>query len=370
MTVHNATKLHTGDTLLLLGTKRGLYVARSRDRKTWTFEPTTLAAMPIYYATLDQREKQRIFAAENGAFFGSFLRYSDDLGDTWHEPERGIQFPEESGESLKNIWVVEPGREAEPQVVYAGVDPANLWVSEDAGVTWNLNAGLANHATREHWNPGAGGLCLHTIIADYANPDRMWVGISAVGCVRTTDGGKTWQFMNKNTRADFMPDKYPEFGQCLHRMTQHPTQPDTLYQQNHCGVYKSENGGEDWTDIQGSLPSEFGFPIALDASHPDTVFVVVEHGMGRHNVGDQFTVYRTQNGGTTWEALTEGLPQGSAVRLGVLRHGMCADTHDPCGVYVGTNTGQLFGSADGGDSWRLLADFLPPIYSVTAAVIR
>ena len=295
MASESATTPRSGDTVLLLGTKRGLYIARSSDRKTWTCEPTTLAAMPIYNGILDQRGKQRIFAAENGAFFGSFLRYSDDWGATWHEPEQGIQFPEDSGLKLQNIWVIEPGRESEPQVVYAGVDPAALWVSEDGGVTWNLNAGLANHPTREQWNPGAGGLCLHTIIPDYSNPDRMWVGISAVGCVRTDDGGKTWQFMNKNTRASFQPDIYPEFGQCLHRMTQHPTKPDTLYQQNHCGIYKTENGAEDWTDIQGTLPSEFGFPIALDRSHPDTVFVIVE-GDGRHNVGDQFTVYRTQDG--------------------------------------------------------------------------
>lgn len=366
----SAAPLRSGDTLLLLGTKRGLFTARSRDRKTWLCEPTGLSGMPIYNAVLDQRGKQRIFAAENGDFFGSFLRYSDDLGATWQEPKQGIQFPEESGLSLKNIWVVEPGRESEPQVVYAGVDPATLWISEDGGDTWRLNDGLANHPTRAQWNPGAGGLCLHTIIPDYANPERMWVGISAVGCVRTDDGGKTWQFRNKNTRAGFLPDPYPEFGQCLHRMAQHPTQPEVLYQQNHCGIYKTENAADDWTDIQGSLPSEFGFPIALDRSHPDTVFVIVEQGMGRHNVGDTFTVYRTRDGGGEWEPLTNGLPEGPSVRLGVLRHGMCADSHDPCGVYVGTNTGQLFGSDDAGDSWRLLADFLPPIYSVTATVIR
>jgi photosystem II stability/assembly factor-like uncharacterized protein len=152
-------------------------------------------------------------------------------------------------------------------------------------------------------------------------------------------------------------------------MVQHPTQPDVLYQQNHCGIYKSLNAGDEWIDIQGTLPSDFGFPIALDAHNPDTVFTIVEKGMGRHNVGDQFTVYRTKDGGESWQALTEGLPGGPGVKLGVLRHGMCADEHDPCGVYVGTNTGQLFATRDGGDSWHLIADFLPPIFGVTTATI-
>lgn len=371
MAQDNAFDLHPGDTVALVGTKRGLFLLRSRDRDTWECAATALAGTRVFYATLDQRGgKQRIFATDNGDFFGTFLRYSDDFGQTWREPERGIQFPEESGLSLNNIWMIEPGRSAEPGVVYAGVDPATLWVSEDGGMNWSLNEALANDPMRAQWNPGAGGLCLHTIIPDYSNPARMWIGISAVGCMRTDDNGKSWRYMNKNTRAGFLPDPYPEFGQCLHRMAQHPTQPDVLYQQNHCGVYKTEDGAESWTDIQRDLPSEFGFPIALNRNRPDTVFVIVEKPEGRHNFGDQFTVYRTQDGGTSWEPLTIGLPHGPGVRLGVLRHGMCTDTHSSCGVYVGTNTGQLFMSADNGESWRLAADFLPPIYSVSVAVIE
>jgi BNR/Asp-box repeat len=358
-----------GTTLLFVGTKRGLFLLSSRDRQGWTVEGPMLKGRRIFNAILDQRDGARLFAADNGDFFGSFVRYSDDFGQTWQEPRQGIQFPEDSGQKLTNIWVVEPGRPSEPGLVYAGVDPASLWVSADGGETWALNTGLANHPTRESWQPGGGGLCLHTIIPDRSNPARMWVGISAVGCVRTDDGGSTWVFANKGTRADFQPEKYPEFGQCLHRMVQHPTQPDVLYQQNHCGIYKSTNAGGDWTDIQGSLPADFGFPIALDPHHPDTVYTVVEDGEGRTNFGDQFTVYRTQDGGESWQLLTEGLPAGAGVRLGVLRHGMCTDRHDPCGVYVGTNTGQLLASDNRGDTWRLIADFLPPIFSVTAAVL-
>jgi photosystem II stability/assembly factor-like uncharacterized protein len=206
-------------------------------------------------------------------------------------------------------------------------------------------------------------------VVDPTNAQRMWVGISAVGCMRTDDGGQSWVFLNKNVRADFLPDKYPEFGQCLHRMIQHPTQPDVLYQQNHCGIYKSINAGDDWIDIQHNLPSDFGFPIALDAHNPDTIFVIVENP-ARNNVSEQFSVYRTKDGGEQWQPMTEGLPSGPGVRLGVLRHGMCADTLDPCGVYVGTNTGQVFASADRGDTWRLIADFLPSVYSVKVVVVE
>jgi len=360
----------SGTTVVFAGTKRGLFILSSRDREHWTCEATSLMGNRIYFAALDQRTTPRLYAADNNDFFGSYLRYSDDFGTTWHEPKQGIQFAEDSGRKLENIWTIVPGRAGDPETIYAGIAPASLWVSRDRGVNWELNTALESHPTREHWNPGAGGLCLHTIIPDYSNDQRMWLGISAVGCVRTEDGGKTWTFANKGTRADFQPEKYPEWGQCLHRMVQHPTQPDVLYQQNHCGVYKSTNSGDEWIDIQGTLPSDFGFPIALDAHHPDTVFTIVENGMGRHNVGDHFTVYRTRDGGASWETLTEGLPGGAGVKLGVLRHGMCADEHDPCGVYVGTNTGQLFATRDGGDSWRLIADFLPSIFSVTTAVIE
>lgn len=358
-----------GTTVLALGTKRGLFLMTSRDREHWDIHPTALAGHRIFYAMLDQRAGCRLFAADNGDFFGNFIRYSDDWGQTWQEPKSGIQFPQDGGLSLKNIWVIEPGRPDAPETVYAGVDPASLWVSRDRGETWEPNEALLHHPTRERWEPGAGGLCLHTIVADRSNPDRMWIGISAVGCLRTDDGGQSWVFANKNTRAGFLPDIYPEFGQCIHRLVQHPTSPDVLYQQNHCGIYKSTNAGQDWIDIQQNLPSEFGFPIALDPHHPDTVYTIVEDPEGRHNFGTQFTVYRTMDGGASWEPRTKGLPEGEQVKLGVLRHGMCTDSHDPGGVYVGTNTGQLFGSQDGGDTWNLLADFLPSIYSVTATVL-
>ena len=358
-----------GTVLLYVGTKRGLFVLSSRDRKNWKVESHTLTGTHVYNAVLDTRNGRRAYAADNGDFFGTFLRYSDDSGETWQEAPRGIQFSEESGRKIKNIWIIQPGRPNEPQTLYAGVDPASLWVSRDSGETWEIVEGLENHPTREQWGPGAGGLCLHSIVPDYSNPDRMWIGISAVGCLRTEDGGKTWQHLNKNVRQDFLPDKYPEFGQCIHRLVQHPTQPDTLYQQNHCGVYMSTNGGDDWVEIRNNLPGDFGFPIALDSHNPETLFTIVEEPMGRNNYPGGFVVYRGKDAGGHWETLTNGLPQGPQVTLGVLRHGMCSDSLDPCGVYVGTNTGQLFVSADRGDSWEMVADYLPPIFSVNAAVL-
>ncbi|MGH2449213.1 MAG: exo-alpha-sialidase [Chloroflexota bacterium] len=359
----------SGTNLLLTGTKRGLFILSSPDRKNWTVDQLTLAGENIYNAMIDNRGGGRMFAAQNDTFFGSVLKYSDDLGETWQEPKRGIQFPEESGRKLVNIWIIQPGRDSEPETIYCGVDPASLWVSHDSGETWDLEQGLESHPTRESWNPGNGGLCLHSIVPDYSNPDRMWIGISAVGCMRTDDGGKTWTHANKNTRQDFGPEKFPEYGQCLHRLIQHPNNPDTLYQQNHCGVYKSHNGGDDWTDIRGSLPSDFGFPIAIDPNNPETIFTILEDGMGRFNFADGFKIYRSKDAGETWDTLTNGLPAGTNVRLGVLRHGMCNDTHDPVGVYAGTNTGQIFASTDQGDSWDMIADYLPSVYSVTTAVV-
>lgn len=357
-----------GTTLLLAGTKRGLFMLTSPDRRCWTVHSQPIQGSRVFNAVLDQRTG-RLFAADNGDFFGSFLRYSDDLGETWQEPAQGIQFPEESGLTLENIWTIEPGRPDEPGVVYAGTDPACLWVSHDNGETWEPNEGLLHHPTREHWQPGGGGLCLHTIVPDHSRRGRLWVGISAVGCLRSDDGGTTWTHANRGTRADYLPDRYPAYGQCIHRFVQHPTQPEVLYQQNHCGIYRSDSAGEEWTDIQGQLPSQFGFPIALDPHHPETVYTVVEDERGRTNFSPGFAVYRTPDGGESWQRLDQGLPCGIGVRLGVLRHGMCTDQHDPCGVYTGTNTGQIFASADRGDSWQCIADFLPPIYALRATIL-
>lgn len=358
-----------GTVVLSVGTKRGLFLLTSSDRRTWKSEGPFHVGKRVYHTALDLRNGPRLYTAANGDFFGCQIHYSDDFGRTWQDPEAGVTFPEGSGLSLKNIWIIEPGRSSEPDTVYCGVDPAALFVSHDRGGTWEMNQGLESHPTRRRWQPGAGGLCLHSIVTHPTDPQRMWVAISAVGVMRTDDGGHTWVFCNKGTRADFLPDKYPEFGQCVHRLLAHPTDHDTLYQQNHCSTYVSSDAGDAWIDIRNNLPSDFGFPLAMDPHHPDTLYTIVETQDARANITDQFTVYRSENAGRRWERLTNGLPKGQTVRLGVLRHGMATDTRDPCGVYVGTNTGQLFASRNRGDSWKLIADFLPSIYSVSAAVL-
>ncbi len=363
----------SGTVVLLVGTKRGLFVFTSRDRATWTSGGQLLDTSRVFNATLDQRGvTPRMFAADNGDIFGSYVKYSDDFGATWNEPKRGLGFPSDSGRAIENIWIVQPGRESEPDVVYAGVDPASLWISGDRGETWELVEGLENHESRPQWQPGLGGLCLHSIVPDHSNPDRMWIAISAVGVFRTDDGGRTWTPRNKNLPARHMPDPYPEFGQCVHRLLQHPTEPEVLYQQNHWGLFASRDAADDWQDMQANLPSFFGFPLAIDVNSPDTLFSVVETppDAGRHNIGDQFSVYRTDDGGGSWTTLTKGLPSGAHVKLNVLRHALCTDLADPVGVYVGTTTGNLFASADRGESWSVVADYMPPIYSVNAAIIR
>jgi hypothetical protein len=268
------------------------------------------------------------------------------------------------------VWNIKPGRVNEPDVLYAGAQPASLFISRDRGETWTMNENLYDHPQRGEWNPGNGGLCLHTILLDPGDLKRMYIAVSAAGCYRTDDGGQTWKPHNKNVRADFMPNKYPEFGQCVHKMTLHPSNPNVVYQQNHCGVYRSDNGGEDWMDIgDGKLPSRFGFPIAVHPTEPKTIYVVLEESDEfRMSVDGKFSVWRSRDAGDSWQRLSNGLPERAHVD--VLREAMATDTFNDAGIYIGTNTGQLFYTRNSGDSWEMLADFLPPIQSVEAAVVE
>ena len=380
--------------LVFVGTSKGGFIFESdAQRQQWQRGNIQFKSWNVMHMQLDPRDN-RLHAAATHFVYGSTTHYSDDFGKTWTQAKQVPVIPRasrsgrpastvdeafrtEGGESLAGqpekmikVWNIKPGRAEEPGILYAGAQPASLFISRDRGETWALNESLFDHPQRGAWNPGNGGLCLHTILLDPSNVQRMYIAVSAAGCYRTDDGGQTWRPHNKNVRADFMPDKFPEFGQCVHKMALHHLNPNILFQQNHCGVYRSDNAGEDWTDIgEGKLPSRFGFPIAVHPTDPNTVYVVLEESDEyRMSVDGRFSVWRSRNAGQTWERLSTGLPERA--HLDVLREAMATDTFNDAGIYIGTNTGQLFYSRDSGDHWELLADFLPPIQSVEAAVIE
>ena len=354
--------------LLVVGTKKGLFLLTSPDRTRWELTGPFHTGREINHAIYDVRTGT-IFATVNDAWFGCEISRSTDFGKSWQIARQNPAFAADSHYQLERIWHIEPGRLREPKVLYAGVAPAALFQSRDGGETWSEVASLTNHPSRSRWQPGAGGLCLHSIAVDPAKQNRMFVGISAVGVFRTDDGGETWQPANKGTRAEFLPEKFPEFGQCVHKLLLAGDNGLLLFQQNHCGVYRSRNAGADWTEITAGLPSDFGFPLAIHPHQPETLYVIPLQGAEfRCPPGGKLCVYRSGNGGESWEPLDKGLPQRDAY-VGVYRESMATDSLDPAGVYFGTNTGKLFGSNDQGDSWRVIADNLPPIYSVSAAVL-
>jgi photosystem II stability/assembly factor-like uncharacterized protein len=302
--------------------------------------------------------------------WGAVLRSSDDFGKSWTDPERAnVSFPKSAGASLKQIWQILPGRPDEPDTLYCGVEPAALFVSRDAGTRWSLVKGLWNHPHRPRWQPGAGGLCLHTILPDPDQRDRIRIAISAAGMYVTDNGGKTWRPSNAGVRAEFLPDKYPEFGQCVHKVVQSPGRPDRLYLQNHWGLYRSDDRGESWADVANGVPSDFGFPIAIHPRDPETAWIVpLESDVFRCTPEGKLRVYRTRSGGKRWKAMSRGLPQKDALET-VVRDALAVDSLDPAGVYFGTRSGKLFGSTDEGKSWSTLTDGLPPIVAVKTATV-
>jgi hypothetical protein len=355
-------------TLVLVGTKKGLFLFESSDRKQWKMTGPFHAGREINHAVHDRRN-HGIFATANDSWFGCEIAFSPDLGATWTAAKQSPRFPEDSGQKLDRIWHIEPARVNEPDVLYAGVAPAALFRSEDKGVTWAEVTSLSQHPTRPQWHPGAGGLCLHSIVIDHGQPGRMFVGISAVGVFRTTDGGASWQTANKGTRAEFMPEKYPEFGQCVHKLLMAQGAPPLLYQQNHCGVYRSSDLGARWDEITSGLPSDFGFPLALHPRDPNTLYVLPLKGAEfRCPPENKLRVFRSRDAGKTWSPLSKGLPQENFFG-GIYREAMAVDTNDPAGVYFGTNNGKVFGSKDEGESWSLVADNMPPIFSIETAIL-
>jgi photosystem II stability/assembly factor-like uncharacterized protein len=361
-----------GDVLLLVGTTKGAFIVSSdASREHWTVNGPHFPGETVYAIAYDQRAgRTRLLVGAGSNHWGSTIRMSDDFGATWTGPERqAIRFPESSGLSLAQVWQITPARDDEPDVLYAGVEPAALFRSADAGESWEPVDGLLNHEHRPRWMPGGGGLCLHTIVLDAKDPQRMAIAISTAGFYRTDDGGATWAPRNNGVRAVFLPNKMPEFGQCVHKVVNHPSRPERLFLQNHWGLYRSDDWGDSWQDIANGVPSDFGFAIQMHPHEPDTAYIIPLQSDEFRIVPDaKLRVYRTRDAGASWEPLGNGLPQEQAFES-VLRDGLTTDTHESAGVYFGTRSGKLYGSRDAGDSWAPIIESLPPICCVKSAVV-
>lgn len=362
-----------GDVVVLVGTAKGMFTLCSgADRRRWELTGPWFKGEEIYAATLDCRSgRTRLLAGATSSHWGPSVYRSDDLGASWMEPEpQTLAFPDGAGAAVARIWQLQPAGEAQPEVVYAGVEPAALFRSDDGGESFRLDEGLWDHPHRPQWQPGGGGLCLHTVLPDPDGGPRLGVAISAGGFYRTLDG-HAWEAANAGIRAPFLPEPTPEFGQCVHKVDRHPAEPDTLFLQHHWGVYRSDDFGGGWREIGAdSLPSTFGFPVVADPNRPGTAYVLpLTSDEFRCTPDDRLRVYRTTDGGDSWQCLDRGLPQEKAW-ITVLRDGFAADALEPTGLYVGTRTGDLFASADAGRSWIELARHLPPVLCVKTAVLR
>lgn len=361
------------DTLVLVGTTKGLFLLRSSDgRQQFDLAGPVFAGEEVYATCVDTRgPTDRLFVGSVSNHWGPVLRRSDDLGASWTEDQTAaLAFPDGSGASLARIWQLLPGPASEPDVVYAGVEPAALFRSDDGGRTFALVEGLWNHPHRPEWQPGGGGLCLHTILVHPTDPDRLLIAISAAGVYRSDDGGRTWQAANAGIVAGFLPEpEVIEFGQCVHKVARDAGDADRLYLQHHGGIYRSDDGGGSWVPMAGIAGMDFGFPVVAHPTRPGTAYLLpLLSDEYRCTPDGQCTVWRTSDAGASWEPLTDGLPQQDA-HLTVLRDGFTTDGADPAGLYFGTRTGEVYGSVDDGDTWRRLADHLPPVLSVQAAPV-
>lgn len=355
--------------LLMVGTQKGAFFLRSDgQRHDWKIDGPHLKGWDVSCLELDQRASPTLWAGVSHFIYGATIQRSNDLGASFTQMEARPSYDEGSGRTLNRVWAIAPGRASEPQTLYAGVDEAGLFRSSDSGESWQGLEGLNSHPSRPAWGPGAGGLCCHTILLDPTDDARMWVGISAVGTFRTDDGGDTWQVKTSGLPVIEPNPEHPGVGTCVHRMVLDPSNPEVLYQQNHQGVFRSNDAADSWQRIETGLPSQFGFPMVMHPRDSKTLFIVPqESDEYRMSIDGQLSVYRSKDGGESWEERRKGLPDSSY--QGVLRGAMSVDDLDPCGVYFGTTAGQVFHSNDEGESWQALPCQLPRINSVSVAVV-
>jgi len=365
---------------LLVGTRKGAFILTSDGkRERWNVNGPHFMGWETMHLKASPADPNRIFAAPSISWFGQQIHRSNDGGKTWEPVNNQFTYDGDTGThqwydgtpkpwEFKRVWHVEPSL-TDPDTAYAGVEDAALFKTTDGGQSWQELPGLRRHGSGPRWQPGAGGLCLHTIIQDPSNADRMYIAISAAGAFRTEDGGKSWQAINQGLRSEGIPDPNAEVGHCVHHVAMHPARPNTLYMQKHWDVMRSDNGGDLWHEISGNLPTDFGFAIDVHAHEPETIYVVPIKSDSEHVVPDgKLRVYRSRSGGNEWEALTNGLPQ-SDVYHNVLRDAMSVDSLDKCGVYFGTSGGQVYASNDAGDTWSAIARDLPAVLSVEAQTL-
>jgi photosystem II stability/assembly factor-like uncharacterized protein len=360
---------------VLVGTRKGAFILTSDARRhRWDVSGPHFGGWEIYHLKGSPADPDRLYASQSSDWFGQVIHRSNDGGKTWapvgnefgyngvpgtHQWYDGTQHPWE----FTRVWYLEPSL-SDPDIVYAGVEDAALFRSNDGGNSWQELSGL-REVKGNLWQPGAGGMCLHTILQDPTNPDRIFTAISAAGAFRSDDNGKTWRAINRGLQSNFeLPDANAEVGHCVHNIAMHPSRPNVLFMQKHWDVLRSDDAGDSWYEVSGNLPSDFGFPIAVHAHEPETIYVVPIKSDSEHYPPEgKLRVYRSRTGGNEWEALTEGLPQSNCY-VNILRSAMTVDTLDPCGVYFGTTGGQVYASADSGDSWQPIVRDLPPVLSV------
>jgi photosystem II stability/assembly factor-like uncharacterized protein len=360
---------------LLVGTRKGAFVLTSDEkRKKWDVEGPHFAGWEIYHLKGSPVEPNRLYASQTSGWFGQMIQRSDDGGKTWEAVGNEFQYEGVPGThqwydgtphpwEFKRVWHLEPSL-SDPDTVYAGVEDAAMFRTTDAGESWHELPGLRNHGTGSQWAPGAGGMGLHTILIDPTNPRRMYIAISSAGAFRTDDGGETWKAINKGLRSEYIPDPDAEVGHCVHRIALHPSRPQVVFMQKHWDVLRTDNAGDEWHEVSGNLPTDFGFVIDVHAHEPETIYVVPIKSDSEHFPLDgKLQVYRSRTGGNEWEPLTRGLPQKDCY-VNVLRDAMSVDTCDSCGVYFGTTGGQVYASTDSGDSWNAIVRDLPAVLSV------